>query len=128
MMMSGEIPSFAKYILLFGFIVSLIFGVWYFFSPESWSTITEWPVETASGRVVGAILIVLAIGSLLAYRASSWKEVELFVIVLVAWNLFGAIGMVWNMLVLPLPIAGWFMTGLLVLFFVLNLYMYIQCR
>lgn len=126
--MSGEIPSFAKYIFLFGFIVSLIFGAWYFLLPESWSTITGWPVETASGRILGALLIVLALGSILAYRSSSWKEVELFVIVLIAWNLLGTIGMVWNMLVLTLPIAGWFMTGLLVLFFVLNLYVYIQCK
>jgi hypothetical protein len=126
--MSGEIPSFAKYIFLFGFIVSLIFGVWYFLSPESWSTITGWPTENASGRIVGALLIVLALGSILAYRASSWKEVELFVIILIAWNLLGTIGMVWNMLVLTLPIAGWFMTGLLVLFLVLNLYVYYQCK
>ncbi len=126
--MNEEIPNFAKYIFLLNFIVSLIFGAWYFLTPESWSTITGWPVETASGRVIGALLITLALGSILAYRSSSWKEVELFVIVLIVWNLLGTIGMVWNMLVLTLPIAGWFMTGLLVLFLVLNLYVYIQCK
>ncbi|MHA2002975.1 MAG: hypothetical protein ACW975_03640 [Candidatus Thorarchaeota archaeon] len=126
--MSQEIPNYAKYIFLFSFIVSLIFGVWYFFSPESWSDITAWPTETAAGRVVGALQLMLAIGAILAYRATSWKEVELYVLMAIVGNLLSAIGMVWNMLVLTLPIVGWLLTGLLVLFLVLYFYVYYQCK
>jgi hypothetical protein len=126
--MSEEIPNYAKYIFLFGFLVSLIFGAWYFLSPESWSDITGWPTETAAARVVGALQLTFAVAAILAYRANSWKEVELYVLMVIVWTLLGAIGMVWNMLVLTLPIAGWFLTGLLVLFLVLYLYVYYQCK
>ncbi|MHA1963252.1 MAG: hypothetical protein ACXACG_00915 [Candidatus Thorarchaeota archaeon] len=126
--MSGEIPSFAKYIFLLGFIVSLIFGVWYFLSPESWSAITGWPIETAAIRVLGAFLLMLSVGAILAFRATSWKEVELYVLMVIVWTLLGTIGMVWNMLVLTLPIAGWLNTSLTALFLVLYLYVYYECK
>ncbi|MHA2230317.1 MAG: hypothetical protein ACXABL_14025 [Candidatus Thorarchaeota archaeon] len=126
--MSGEIPSFAKYIFLLGFIVSLIFGVWYFVSPESWSTITGWPSEVASMRVMGSFLIMLAIAAILAYRATSWKEVELYVLMVILWTILGIIAMLWNFAVIALPIAGWMNTGLLALFLVLYLYVYYTAR
>ncbi|MHA2141939.1 MAG: hypothetical protein ACXADC_09990 [Candidatus Thorarchaeota archaeon] len=126
--MSGEIPSFAKYIFLLGFIVSMIFGVWSFLSPESFSAITEWPPEPAAIRLVGSFLIMLAIAAILAYRAASWKEVELYVLMIILWTILGSIALVWSTVVVPLPIIGWLITGLLVLFFVLYLYVYMQAR
>jgi len=126
--MSREIPSFAKYIFLLGFIVTLIYGAWYFLLPESWSAVTGWPEETASVRVLGSFLLMLSIAAILAYRAASWKEVELYVLMVIVWTLLGTIGMVWNMLVMTLPIAGWFNTGLTALFLVLYLYVYYQCK
>ncbi|MHA2191555.1 MAG: hypothetical protein ACXAAP_15145 [Candidatus Thorarchaeota archaeon] len=126
--MSGEIPSFAKYIFLFGFIVSMIFGAWYFVSPESWSTITGWPSEDASMRVLGSFLIMLAIAGILAYRATSWKEVEIYVLMIILWTILGIIAMLWNFAVMVIPIAGWMNTGLLALFLVLYLYVYYTAR
>lgn len=126
--MSRVVPSFAKYIFLLGFIVSFIFGVWYFLSPESWSAITGWPIETAAIRILGSLLLMLSVGAILAYRATSWKEVELYVLMVIVWTLLGTIGMVWNMLVLTLPMAGWLNTGLTALFLVLYLYVYYQCK
>ncbi|MFX1370134.1 MAG: hypothetical protein ACFFAY_16205, partial [Promethearchaeota archaeon] len=78
--MSGEIPSYAKYIFLLGFIVSLIFGAWYFISPESWCDFTDWPAEYSSLRIVGSLLLMLSFAAILAYRAQTWKEVELYVL------------------------------------------------
>jgi hypothetical protein len=124
--MSGEIPSFAKYIFLLGFIVSLIFGAWYFVVPESWSTITGWPDESSTLRMMGSFLLTLAVAALLAYRAESWKEVELYVLMIIIWTILGIVGMLWNYATMTLPIAGWLNTGLLALFLVLYLYVYFQ--
>jgi hypothetical protein len=126
--MSGEIPSFAKYIFLLGFIVSMIFGVWYFLSPESWSAITGWPTETAAIRVLGSLLLMLSVGAILAFRATSWKEVELYVLMVIVWTLLGTIGMLWNMLSMTLPVMGWLNTGLTAMFLVLYLYVYYRCK
>lgn len=126
--MSGELPSFAKYVFLLGFIVSLIMGAWSFLSPESWSAITEWPDETAAIRVVGSLLLMLAVAAILAFRAKTWKEVELYVQMIIIWTLIGTIGMIWSTVVLALPLIGWLITGLLLLFFVLYIYVYYRCK
>ncbi|UCE11256.1 MAG: hypothetical protein JSW61_04785 [Candidatus Thorarchaeota archaeon] len=126
--MSGELSNIAKYIFLFGFIVSLIFGAWFFASPESWSAITGWPTETASSRIVGALLIAFAAGAILAYRETSWDRVEVYVLMSIVWTILGTVGMVWNIAVMTLPPASWFTTGLLVLFFVLYFYVYYQAK
>jgi len=126
--MSGELPSFAKYIFLLGFLVSIIVGIWSFLSPDSWSSITGWPLENSSVRLVGSFLLMLAIAAILAFRAKTWKEVEIYVLVIIIWTLIGAIGMVWSILTEALPIIGWYLTGLLVLFFVLYIYVYYKCK
>lgn len=126
--MSGEIPSFAKYVFLLGFITSIIFGVWAFILPESFSTITGWPVEPAATRLVGSFLTMLGIAAILAYRATSWKEVELYVLMILLWTLLGTISLVWSTIVVPLPIIGWLLSGLLMLFFVLYLVIYMKAR
>ncbi|MFW9849465.1 MAG: hypothetical protein ACFFF4_10000 [Candidatus Thorarchaeota archaeon] len=126
--MSGEIPSYARYIFLLGCITSLIFGAWYFFSPESWSDLTGWPPEASTTRVLGAILLSYVLGAFLAYRAESWKTVKIYVLMTIVWTLLGTIGILWNMAIMTLPIAGWMTAGLLAIFFVLYLYVYMQFR
>ena len=126
--MSEEIPSFAKYIFLLGFITSFIFGLWSFILPDSFSAITGWPVEPAATRLVGSFLTMLGIAALLAYRATSWKEVELYVLMIILWMLLGTIALVWSTLTVPLPIIGWLLAGLLMLFLVLYLFIYMKAR
>ncbi|MHA2352671.1 MAG: hypothetical protein ACXABX_06085 [Candidatus Thorarchaeota archaeon] len=126
--MSGEIPSYAKYIFLLGFITSFVFGVWSFLSPESYSAITGWPDEPTASRLVGSFLIMLGIAAILAYRATSWKEIELYVLMIILWTILGSIALIWSTLVVPLTIIGWLLTGLLVVFLVLYLYIYISCK
>jgi hypothetical protein len=126
--MSGEIPSFAKYVFLLGFIVSLIFGAWYFISPESWADFTGWTPEYSTTRIMGSVLLMLAIAALFAYRAETWKEVELYVLMIIVWTILGIVGMLWNFATLTIPVFGWINTGLLAMFFVLYLYIYMQAR
>lgn len=126
--MSGELASLTRYIFLMAFILQILFGVWFFISPESWSAITAWPSEDAAGRVLGAAIIVLALGSLLAYRATSWEQVELFVIMQILWNLLGLVAMLWAYATMTLPVIAWLNIGLLALFLVLFLYVYYSAK
>ena len=126
--MSGEISNIARYVFLLHFIIALVFGAFWFILPEYWSTITGWSVEYASGRIVGMATLMMGIGSFFAYRKTTWDQVEIYVIMELVFNILGAIGMIWNMLTMTLPIVGWALTGLLGLFAVLFLYVFFTAR
>jgi hypothetical protein len=126
--MSGELPSLAKWVFLLHFIIALIFGAFWFILPEYWSTLSGWPVEYASGRIVGMATLVMAIGSFFAYQKTTWDQVEVYVIMELVWNILGAIGMLWNVFVYTLPLAAWLLIGLLGLFAVLFLYVFFMAR
>jgi len=124
--MSGELSSLSKYIFLLAFIAQIIFGIWYFVAPETWVTLTGWPSELASGRVLGAACIALAIGGFLAYRATSWDTVEVYVMMQLFWNILGLVAMLWAYFTMTLPVATWLIVGLLALFLILFLFVYMK--
>ena len=126
--MSGELSSLAKYIFLVSFLAQVLFGVLFFFSPETWIAITGWPNEPSTGRVLGAAIMVLALGALLAYRASSWEQVELYVLMQILWNILGLVAMLWNYFTIALPVAVWLLIGLLALFLVFYLFVYYKAK
>ena len=123
-----EISKTTKYIFLLHFIIMMIFGVWYFVSPESWSTLTGWPDAPSTGRMFGAALIAMGLGALFAFRASTWEEVEIIVLMELIWNIVGLVGMIWNFAYLTLPVVGWALIGLLGLFFILYFYVYYDAK
>ena len=124
----ADIPKSAKYVFLLHFIIALIFGAIWFLMPEYWNTLTGWPNEVASGRIVGMATLMVAIGSIMAYQKATWEQVEIYVIMELVFNILGAIGMLWNMLTISLPIIGWILVGLLVVFSVLFLYVFSTAR
>jgi hypothetical protein len=124
----ADLPNMAKYVFLLHFIVALVFGAFWFLLPEYWSTVSGWPVEYAAGRIVGMATLVMAVGSFLAYRKTTWEDVEIYVMMELVYNILGAIGMLWNMFVVTLPIIGWALIGLLALFSILFLYVYFTAR
>jgi hypothetical protein len=126
--LSGELSSLTKYIFLLTFIAQIIFGVWFFFSPESWISITGWPNEPGAGRVLGAAIMVLALGALLAFRTTSWEQVELFVIIQLLWNILGLVGMIWNYVTMTLPVAALLIMGIFAVFLVFYIYVYYQAK
>ncbi|MGY5863428.1 MAG: hypothetical protein RTV41_02430 [Candidatus Thorarchaeota archaeon] len=124
--MSGELSKISKYIFLLAFIAQIIFGVWYFVAPDSWSALTGWPLELSAGRVLGAAIVALALGGLLAYRATSWDKVELYVMMQLFWNVFGLIAILWAYFTMTLPVATWLIVGLLGLYLILFLFVYMK--
>ena len=126
--MNGELSSIAKYIFLLTFIAQIFFGVWFFIAPESWVAMTGWPNELAAGRVLGAANMVLALGALLAFRATSWEQVELFVIMQILWDILGLIAMLWNYATMALPVAGYGIMGIFGLYLVFYLFVYYKAK
>ncbi|MHA2045121.1 MAG: hypothetical protein ACW99G_10020, partial [Candidatus Thorarchaeota archaeon] len=126
--LSGELSSLTKYIFLLTFIAQIIFGVWFFFSPESWISITGWPNEPSAGRVLGAAIMVLALGGLLAFRSTSWEKVELFVIMQLLWNILGLVAMLWNYVTMTLPVAALLIMGIFAVYLVFYIYVYYQAK
>jgi hypothetical protein len=126
--MAGEIPNVVKYVFLLHFIVALVFGAFWFLLPEYWSTLTEWPVEYASGRMVGMATLMMAIGSFMAYRKTTWDQIEVYVIMELVFNILGAIGMLWNVIAFALPVISWLLIGLLGLFSILFLYVFFTAK
>ena len=124
----ADIPKQAKYVFLLHFIIALVFGAIWFLMPEYWNTLTGWPDEIASGRIVGMATLMVCVGSFLAYRKTTWEQVEIYVIMELVFNILGAIAMLWNMLTITLPIVGWILIGLLGLFSVLFLYVFFTAR
>ena len=126
--MAGEIPSLAKYVFLLHFIVALVFGAFWFLMPEYWNTLTGWPDEVASGRIVGMTTLMMAIGSFFAYQKTTWEQVEIYVIMELVFNILGAIGMLWNVVTMTLPVMAWLLIGLMGLFAVLFLYVFFTTK
>jgi O-antigen/teichoic acid export membrane protein len=126
--MAEEITKIVKYIFLLHFIVGLVLGAFWFILPEYWSVLSGWPVETASGRIVGMATLVMAVGSFMAYMKMKWDNVEIYVVMELVFNILGAIGMVWNIFTVALPIVAWVVVGLLGLFSILFLYVFFTMR
>jgi hypothetical protein len=78
--------------------------------------------------MVGAACIALAIGSFLAYRAKSWEQIQVFVLLIIIWAIMSVVGMLWNIMTRTLPIVAWFMAGLAGLFLLLFCYVYYSGR
>jgi hypothetical protein len=120
------VSTVLKYTFLLHFLVAIIFGVAYFLIPDMFLTAIGWPVEVASNRVLGALFIGLAVGSLLAFREESFERVEIIVLFEIVLTLVGLIAVIWGMLTVTpaLPVIGWTFAGLFGLFFILFLYSY----
>ena len=124
----ADLPNIAKYVFLLHFILALVLGAFWFLMPEYWNVLSGWPDEVASGRIVGLATLTMAVGCLLGYQKTTWEEVEILVIMEIVFNVLGAIGMLWNMLTMTLPIVGWILIALLGLFSVLFLYIFFTAR
>ena len=122
-----SISNTLKYIFLIHFLISLVFGVLFFLSPEYIVTATGWPfLDPVTGRVVGAMFLGWAFTSLFGYRATEWSEVKIVVIGDIIWTLFASVAFVWMMAIhptIPILAIGLYLS-LSVLFFIMFLYAY----
>ena len=86
-----EISKFLKYSFLIDGLVALVYGLWMLLLPESHATLFSFPYEEFADRFVGALFLGFAIGNLLAYRASSWENVEFVVYMNLTFLIIGLV-------------------------------------
>ncbi len=121
------ISNTLKYIFLIHFLVCLVFGILFFLSPEYITTVTGWPfLDPVAGRIVGAMFLGWAFGSLFGYRATDWSEVKIIVLADIIWTLFASVAFVWMIAIhptIPILVIGAYLF-LSAVFFILFLYAY----
>ncbi|MFX1281550.1 MAG: hypothetical protein ACFFA3_19530 [Promethearchaeota archaeon] len=125
--MSPAILKELKYLFLVQLFVFLIFGVFFTFFIEQYTELFSWPdLDPTAGRFIGVMFLSFAFVEFLVYRESEWDNVEIFVILDLLICILGAIIQLIGTFVDETGWAGWFNFALLIIFFVLFLYFYIQ--
>jgi len=114
-----------------GIIVMLIFGLWYFISPESILTVFNWPFwDPAISRAVGGIYLAWLIVVILLYKdLDNWDKIESWVLFGNLIQIFGIIGAIINMIAYNISIST-LLVGLIIniFFAVLGFHIWIQKR
>lgn len=88
--------------------VAGVVGLQHLLAPRLWTDLAGMRIdETTTWRLIGAALVALAIGSVVATRATAWPRVELLVLTNLAWGAFGSIVIAWGVLVEGLPPLEW---------------------
>ena len=125
--MSPSILKKLKYLFLVQLAVFLIFGVIFTFFIHQYVDWFSWPdLDPTAGRFIGVIFLSFAFAEFLAYRESEWDNVDLFVILDILFCISGAMIQLIGTFVDETGWAGWFNFAIMLIFFVLFLYFYIQ--
>ncbi|MFW9921177.1 MAG: hypothetical protein ACFFED_16360 [Candidatus Thorarchaeota archaeon] len=123
-----EIPKVVRYGFLISLISHIVYGAWFFLAPELWNSLTGWPSELAAGRTAGAAILAIGIATIFAFRAKTWKEVEIFVLFMIFWCLLGPIAAIWAFFTMTLPVVVWINIVILLLLLVMFGYGYMLSR
>ena len=126
--MKEEISKMLKLLFLIHFFVAAIFGLLFTFLVELYLGVIGWPTyytDPVTGRVLGAVFLGLAAGSLLAWRETKWESVKIVVTMEIVWLLIGTAVHIFAFFAFPgLPFMIWVQTGILVFFLVAFVWFY----
>lgn len=123
-----EITKFARISFLIDALVAIIYGLVMLLIPEQHATLMGFPYEEFANRYVGALFLGYGIGNLLAYRASSWEQVELVVFMNLGFLVLGLITALYCIAVAVLPALAYMHVGLMVFLIFLFLYSYYEAK
>ena len=106
--------------LLVGGFVSLIFGAIYLIAAEWWIAVVEFPfMDPIAWRMVGALMMALAIAQIKAWKEGDWDKQENILIMGSIWCILGSAVSVWAIVVHNAPVGTWINIALL-FFFAIN--------
>ncbi|MHA1468120.1 MAG: hypothetical protein ACTSP6_08595 [Promethearchaeota archaeon] len=128
--MEFDIDQEIKITFIVGFIVAIIYGLWFLISVESWVAATNWPyLDPLAGRILGAILTSLAIVTLKSYKErDEWEKIENIVIFMAGFCILGAIMSIYSHVAFNLPAANIINIIIYIVLGILNTHIYIQKR
>ena len=130
--MALDVEKEIKIYLILGFIVMIIFGLWYFVSPESLVVVFNWPFwDPYANRTIGAFFIAWAIIVLKLYfkDIDQWEKLENWVIFGTLVQIMGIISSTISLVLYNIPISG-FLTGVIIniFFIILGIHILMQKR
>jgi hypothetical protein len=118
-----NISKFLKYVFLTSGLAAFLFGIVFILFVEVYNSLLDWPYEEPLyTRVLGAVLLSLAILQWLSYREKKWKTVKNLVIMMIVWHLLGTIVTLAGQFLFNLPLGN--LIHIIVLFVFLVAYIY----
>jgi len=123
-----EISKFMKMSFLIDGLVALIYGLVMLLIPNMHATAFGFPYEEFADRYIGALFLGFAIGNLMAYRATSWENVEFVVMMNIVFLVIGTIIILYSILIAVLPVVGYMQVGLSLFLLILFLYGYYEAK
>ena len=128
--MEFDIEKEIKITFIVGFIIAIIYGLWFLISVESWVAATNWPyLDPVAGRILGSVLTSLAIVTLKAYKErDEWEKIENIVIFMAGFCILGAIMSIISQFLFNLPATNIINIIIYIVLGILNTHIYIQKR
>ena len=123
-----EISKFLKISFLIDGLVALVYGLVMLLIPDLHAAAFVFPYEEFADRYIGALFLAFAVGNLLAYRASTWENVEFVVVMNIAFLLVGTVIILYSIAVTVLPVAAFMQVGLSCFLLILFLYGYYEAK
>ncbi len=100
--MKGQISGGLKVVLAIYALLWAIYGLLHVISPALMQA-----TDPAIERVLGAAIVVLAIGAWWAYLDKAWDHVRIMILLQVGWMILYTITMVWGILSGGITSAAW---------------------
>ena len=123
-----EILKFLKISFLIDGLVAFVYGLVMLLLPEMHANLFGFPYEEFADRYIGALFLGFCVGNLLAYRASSWENVEFVVMMNITFLLIGTLIILYSIAVAVLPVTAFMQVGLSLFLLFLFLYSYYEAK
>ncbi|MGY5874075.1 MAG: hypothetical protein RTV72_17635 [Candidatus Thorarchaeota archaeon] len=123
-----EISKFLKMSFLIDALVAIVYGLVMLLIPDIHASFFEFPYEEFADRYIGALFLGFGVGNLLAYRATSWENVEFVVLMNISFLAIGIGVILYSMLMTILPLIAFMQVGLSSFLLFLFLYAYYEAK
>lgn len=123
-----EISKFLKMSFLIDGLIVTVYGLVMLLIPDIHANMFGFPYEEFADRYVGSLFLGFGIGNLLAYRASSWENVEVVVLMNLTTLVIGLLVILYSIAMALLPVAAYMQVGLVLFLLFLFLYSYYEIK
>ena len=123
-----EISKFLRMSFLIDGLVAIVYGLVMLLIPDIHANMFGFPYEEFADRFTGSLFLGYGVGNLLAYRASSWENVELVVLMNLITLVIGLLVILYSIAVALIPVAGYMQVGLVLFLMFLFLYSYYEVK
>ena len=123
-----EISKFLKMSFLIDGLVAIVYGLVMLMIPDIHASMFPFPFEEFADRYIGSLFLGYGVGNLLAYRASSWENVELVVLMNLTFLVIGLFVILYSIAIAVLSVAAYMQVGLTLFLMFLFLYSYYEVK